>query len=170
MRRPGSSIQALSRFASSLLRSLGIIHAHIARWLRRDGVCMQHRRAKRDKRKKKRQQLGRCQRAHIPNQEPSAHQQQVKETRVRAARSVPTSMLHRGTPDESAAPPLPANQTQTIACSLYPRSTAAGPFLTTPASSLFDPCSHKSCLKHLSLASEGLVRVSYRRPHVLWVV
>jgi hypothetical protein len=58
---------------------------------------------------KKRQQLGRCQRAHIPNQEPSAHQQQVKETRVRAARSVPTSMLHRGTPDESAAPPLPAN-------------------------------------------------------------
>jgi hypothetical protein len=94
-----------------------------------------------------------------------------KKTRVCAARSVPTSMLHRGTPDESRQP-LPSQQTRpkrSLALS-NPRSTAAGPFLTTPASSLFDPCSHKSCLKHLSLASEGLVRVSYCRPHVLWVL
>jgi hypothetical protein len=67
-----------------------------------------------------------------------------KKTRVCAARSVPTSMLHRGTPDESRQP-LPSQQTRpkrSLALS-NPRSTAAGPFLTTPASSLFDPCSHK---------------------------
>jgi hypothetical protein len=60
-------------------------------------------------RRKKAAALGRCQRAHIPDQEPSAHQSSSMESWISgAASSVPRGevTLHRGTADESAVPPF----------------------------------------------------------------
>jgi hypothetical protein len=170
MRRPGSSIQALSRFASSLLH---FPRHHLCPYCPsvEKGWCVHATQTSQETTAKRKGSNSAG--ANVPTSRTSRSNQ----TRVRAARfgsnqhRCMLQQLHRGTPDESRQP-LPSQQTRpkrSLALS-NPRSTAAGPFLTTPASSLFDPCSHKSCLKHLSLASEGLVRVSYCRPHVLWVL
>jgi hypothetical protein len=61
-------------------------------------VCVYHPRAKRSKAKQEKKALGRCQRAHIPNQ--VSVSRSIKNTR---AASQPTE-LHRGTSDESVHP------------------------------------------------------------------
>jgi hypothetical protein len=101
-----SPIRAFPRLAFSLLHSLGTIHGRIARRLRRM-VCACKSHEPRGGPQKKAAALGRCQRAHIPDQEPSAHQSRSMEswTRVRRVR-FQEALLHRGTADEPAAPPF----------------------------------------------------------------
>jgi hypothetical protein len=143
MRRPGSSIQALSRFASSLLH---FPRHHLCPYCPsvEKGWCVHATQTSQETTAKRKGSNSAG--ANVPTSRTSRSNQ----TRVRAARfgsnqhRCMLQQLHRGTPDESRQP-LPSQQTRpkrSLALS-NPRSTAAGPFLTTPASSLFDPCSHK---------------------------
>jgi hypothetical protein len=82
-----SPIQAFPRLASSLLISLGTIHGRFGRRLRRMVCACNTHEPRREPQEKA--ALGRCQRAHIPDQEPSAHRSRSMNTR--AASSVPTA-------------------------------------------------------------------------------